>query len=97
MKQWNRISGGKPFYLKGIQSVADAKKAMEMGVHGVVVSNYAGRQVDAAVASLDALEKIVDGMPPIPSFSYFQFLDLPSNPYLFNSNSSLTSNPISRW
>ena len=61
MEQWKRISGGKPFCLKGIQSVQDAKKAVELGVHGIVVSNHAGRQVDGAIGSLDALEKIVDG------------------------------------
>lgn len=58
MEQWRQISGGKPFCLKGIQSVADAKKAVELGVDGIVVSNHAGRQVDGAIASLDALEKI---------------------------------------
>lgn len=62
MEQWRRISGGKPFAIKGIQSVADAKKAVEMGVDGIVVSNHAGRQVDGAIASLDALEKIVDAV-----------------------------------
>ncbi|TVY86231.1 putative lactate 2-monooxygenase, partial [Lachnellula willkommii] len=36
MKQWRRISGGKPFCLKGIQSVVDAKKAVELGVDGIV-------------------------------------------------------------
>ncbi|KAH6683984.1 hypothetical protein B0J14DRAFT_612149 [Halenospora varia] len=59
MEQWKRISKGKPFCLKGIQSVADARKAVELGVDGIVVSNHAGRQVDGAIASLDALEKIV--------------------------------------
>ncbi|KAM3071856.1 hypothetical protein ACMFMG_009713 [Clarireedia jacksonii] len=62
MEQWKRISGGKPFCLKGIQHVADAKKAVEMGVDGIVVSNHAGRQVDGACASLDALERIVDAV-----------------------------------
>ncbi|KAI1324662.1 FMN-dependent dehydrogenase [Xylariaceae sp. FL0255] len=62
MENWKRISGGKPFALKGIQSVADAKKAVEMGVDGIVVSNHAGRQVDGAIGSLDALEKIVDAV-----------------------------------
>lgn len=62
MEQWKKISGGKPFALKGIQSVADAKKAVKLGVDGIVVSNHAGRQVDGAIASLDALEKIVAGM-----------------------------------
>jgi isopentenyl diphosphate isomerase/L-lactate dehydrogenase-like FMN-dependent dehydrogenase len=61
MEQWSRISGGKPFCLKGIQSVADARKAVELGVDGIVVSNHAGRQGDGAIASLDALEKIVAG------------------------------------
>jgi isopentenyl diphosphate isomerase/L-lactate dehydrogenase-like FMN-dependent dehydrogenase len=62
MEQWKRISGGRPFCLKGIQSVADAKKAVEIGVDGIVVSNHAGRQVDGATASLDALERIVDAV-----------------------------------
>ena len=38
----------------------DAEKAVEIGVDGIVVSNHAGRQVDGAVASLDALEDIVE-------------------------------------
>lgn len=59
--QWKKISGGKPFCLKGIQAVQDAQKAVELGVDGIVVSNHAGRQVDGAIASLDALEKIVAG------------------------------------
>ncbi|KAK8041761.1 hypothetical protein PG993_006284 [Apiospora rasikravindrae] len=62
IKQWKDISGGKPFIIKGIQSVADAKKAVEVGIDGIVVSNHAGRQVDGAIASLDALEKIVDAV-----------------------------------
>jgi isopentenyl diphosphate isomerase/L-lactate dehydrogenase-like FMN-dependent dehydrogenase len=61
METWRRISGGKPFVLKGIQHVADAKKAVEIGCDGIVVSNHAGRQVDGAIASLDALENIVEG------------------------------------
>ena len=48
--------------LKGIRSVADAKKAVELGCNGLVVSNHAGRQVDGAIASLDALEKIVNAV-----------------------------------
>lgn len=62
MEQWKTISGGKPFCIKGIQSVADARTAVKMGVDGIIVSNHAGRQVDGAIASLDALEKIVDAV-----------------------------------
>jgi isopentenyl diphosphate isomerase/L-lactate dehydrogenase-like FMN-dependent dehydrogenase len=61
METWRRISGGKPFVLKGIQHVEDARKAVEIGCDGIVVSNHAGRQVDGAIASLDALENIVEG------------------------------------
>lgn len=62
IKTWKELSGGKPFAIKGIQSVDDAKKAVEIGCDGIVVSNHAGRQVDGATASLDALEEIADGM-----------------------------------
>lgn len=46
--------------------MADAKKAVEYGVDGIVVSNHVGRQVDGALTSLDALEKIVAGMLNTP-------------------------------
>ncbi len=59
IKTWKEISGGKPFCLKGIQSVEDAKRAVDIGCDGIVVSNHAGRQVDGAIGSLDALENIV--------------------------------------
>ena len=59
IETWKRISGGRPFCIKGIQSADDARKAVELGVDGLVVSNHAGRQVDGAIASLDALENIV--------------------------------------
>jgi lactate 2-monooxygenase len=51
-----------PIILKGIQSVADAKKAVEVGVQGIVVSNHGGRQVDGGVSSLAMLPKIVDAV-----------------------------------
>lgn len=34
----------------------------DSGIDGIVVTNHAGRQVDGAIASLDALEKIVDAV-----------------------------------
>ncbi|TVY46826.1 putative lactate 2-monooxygenase [Lachnellula occidentalis] len=48
--------------LKGIQSVADAKKAVEVGVQGIVVSNHGGRQHDGGVPSLAMLPRIVDAV-----------------------------------
>lgn len=47
-----------PILLKGIQAVEDAELAVEHGIDGIVVSNHGGRQVDGAIASLDALAAI---------------------------------------
>jgi L-lactate dehydrogenase (cytochrome)/lactate 2-monooxygenase len=57
-----------PILLKGIQDPRDATLALEHGVDGIVVSNHGGRQVDGAVASLDALPAVVeevDGRVPV--------------------------------
>lgn len=51
-----------PIVLKGIQSVADAKKAAEIGMDGIVVSNHGGRQQDGGVASLKMLPKVVEAV-----------------------------------
>jgi isopentenyl diphosphate isomerase/L-lactate dehydrogenase-like FMN-dependent dehydrogenase len=51
-----------PIALKGIQCVDDARRAVDAGVQGVVVSNHGGRQVDGAIASLDALPDIADAV-----------------------------------
>lgn len=48
-----------PIVLKGIQTVGDARRAVEAGMDGIVVSNHGGRQVDGSVASLDCLPPIV--------------------------------------
>jgi lactate 2-monooxygenase len=49
-----------PILLKGILHPADAAAAIEHGMDGIVVSNHGGRQVDGAVATMDALPGIVD-------------------------------------
>ena len=51
-----------PILLKGIQCVDDARRAVDSGVAGIIVSNHGGRQVDGAIASLDALPQIVDAV-----------------------------------
>ena len=60
--EWKRISGGWPFVIKGIQCVADAQKALEVGCEGIVVTNHAGRQVDGAVGSLEVLPEIAEAV-----------------------------------
>ncbi|GAA0485841.1 lactate 2-monooxygenase [Salinibacillus aidingensis] len=57
-----------PIILKGVLHPNDAKRAIDYGVDGVVVSNHGGRQLDGAIASLDALPKVaeaVNGRIPI--------------------------------
>lgn len=51
-----------PIVLKGIQSVEDAKKCVEYGIQGIVVSNHGGRQVNGGVGSLAMLPQIVDAV-----------------------------------
>lgn len=47
-----------PIILKGIQTESDAKRAIDMGIDGLYISNHGGRQVDGAHASLEALSDI---------------------------------------
>jgi lactate 2-monooxygenase len=57
-----------PILLKGILDPDDARRALDEGVDGIVVSNHGGRQVDGSIGSLDALPAIVDvvgGRAPI--------------------------------
>jgi lactate 2-monooxygenase len=51
-----------PIVLKGILSAADAIRAAEAGIEGVIVSNHGGRQVDGAVAALDALPAVAQAV-----------------------------------
>ena len=51
-----------PIVLKGILHSDDARLARDHGVQGVVVSNHGGRQVDGAIAALDALPDVVDAV-----------------------------------
>lgn len=48
-----------PVVVKGLVTAEDARLAVEHGASGVVVSNHGGRQLDGAVASLDALPEVV--------------------------------------
>ena len=52
----------KPFILKGIMTVAGAKKALEAGADGIVVSNHGGRVLDNCPATAEVLPAIVDAV-----------------------------------
>jgi lactate 2-monooxygenase len=51
-----------PIVLKGIQTLSDARRAVEVGVQGIVVSNHGGRQLDGGNSSLGVLPHIVDAV-----------------------------------
>jgi len=50
------------FCLKGIMSVEDAKKAIDIGCSGIIISNHGGRQLDGSRSSFDQLAEIVDAV-----------------------------------
>jgi isopentenyl diphosphate isomerase/L-lactate dehydrogenase-like FMN-dependent dehydrogenase len=56
-----------PVVLKGILHPDDARRAFDLGVDGIVVSNHGGRQVDDAIASLDALVAVREAVGPGPA------------------------------
>jgi len=51
-----------PILLKGVLHPDDARRAVDEGIDGIVVSNHGGRQVDGAIATLDALPPIVEAV-----------------------------------
>ena len=57
-----RAKWGGHFALKGIMSVADARRAVDIGCTGIMVSNHGGRQLDGSRSSFDQLAEIVDAV-----------------------------------
>jgi isopentenyl diphosphate isomerase/L-lactate dehydrogenase-like FMN-dependent dehydrogenase len=65
---WLRGLWKGPFMLKGILHPAEAAEALKHGVDGLICSNHGGRQLDGAIASLDALPAViaaVEGRMPV--------------------------------
>ena len=57
VKKW-----GGPFALKGVMSVEDAKKAVDIGCTAIIISNHGGRQLDGSRTPFDQLTEIVDAV-----------------------------------
>lgn len=51
-----------PFCLKGIMSVADAKKAVDIGADAIMISNHGGRQLDGSRSPFDQISEISDAV-----------------------------------
>lgn len=64
---WNdaealRAKWGGPFCLKGIMSVEDARKAVDIGADAIMVSNHGGRQLDGSRSPFDQIAEIADAV-----------------------------------
>jgi len=57
VKKW-----GGPFALKGVMSVSDAKKAIDIGCTAIIISNHGGRQLDGSRTPFDQLSEIVNAV-----------------------------------
>jgi isopentenyl diphosphate isomerase/L-lactate dehydrogenase-like FMN-dependent dehydrogenase len=59
---WVREQWDGPIALKGVLHPDDARRAIDAGVEGIVVSNHGGRQIDGEIGSLDALPGVVSAV-----------------------------------
>lgn len=57
-QQWSDLSGGKPFMLKGVFRVDDARRAVDAGVSAISVSNHGGNNLDGTPAAIRALRPV---------------------------------------
>ena len=57
IKRWNG-----PFALKGVMSVEDAKKAIDIGCSAIMISNHGGRQLDGSRSPFDQVKAISDAV-----------------------------------
>ncbi len=59
---WLRTLTSLPILIKGVLTPEDALLGLEHGVDGIVVSNHGGRQLDGALASIEALPEVVEAV-----------------------------------
>jgi isopentenyl diphosphate isomerase/L-lactate dehydrogenase-like FMN-dependent dehydrogenase len=60
--EWLRKLWDRPLLLKGILHPDEARRAVDLGIDGIIVSNHGGRQLDAAPASIEALPAVVEAV-----------------------------------
>ncbi|XWS16133.1 hypothetical protein CRYUN_Cryun34aG0059300 [Craigia yunnanensis] len=56
---WLKSTTNLPILIKGVLTHEDARKALEVGVSGIIVSNHGGRQLDYSPANISVLEEVV--------------------------------------
>ena len=57
IKKWNG-----PFALKGVMSIEDAKRAIDIGCSAIIISNHGGRQLDGSRSPFDQIKEISDAV-----------------------------------
>lgn len=62
VEQWGQLSGGKPFMLKGVCRVDDARRAVDAGVAALSVSNHGGNNLDGTPAAIRMVKPISDAV-----------------------------------
>lgn len=82
---WLRERTTLPILVKGIQHPDDARAALDHGANGIIVSNHGGRQIDNAIASLDALAPVVDAVRAHGGTGYGTGTGAAGIPVLFDS------------
>jgi isopentenyl diphosphate isomerase/L-lactate dehydrogenase-like FMN-dependent dehydrogenase len=60
--EWLVSKSSLPVIVKGVVRADDARRAVDAGARGILVSNHGGRQLDYAIASLDALPEVVQAV-----------------------------------
>jgi len=60
--EWLANEWGGPLAVKGIQTVADARKAADAGASAVMLSNHGGRQLESAPAPVDCIAEVADAL-----------------------------------
>lgn len=63
---WLRSVTDLPIVVKGVLHPDDARRAVDAGVEGLIVSNHGGRQVDNAIGALTMLPDVVDAVGDVP-------------------------------
>jgi len=62
VEQWGQLSGGKPFMLKGVCRVDDARRAVDAGVAAISVSNHGGNNLDGTPAAVRMVKPVADAV-----------------------------------
>ena len=73
--EWVRRQWDGPLILKGLMDPSDARRAAQMGVAAIVVSNHGGRQLDGTLTTIETLPRVVEAVRSVPGSSTEVWMD----------------------